>query len=288
MSRYTGMVVTDLDGTLLDSRSKLSSSSQRRLETLSAGGVVRVVATGRSWYSARSVLTPDSPIDYLVFSSGAGIVDWSTQELIYSAHMDPGLGRAAVAVLKRRSLDFMLHHPIPDNHRFHFVRDGKENTDFDDRCARYREFSHAWDGAQLPGTGISQFVAVEPAEAEHQYQSLVAELVDLKVILTTSPLDGRSRWIEIFPRHISKANSSHWLCDRHGIDVRRVMTIGNDYNDLDMLEWGAHAFAVANSVAELKQRYEVVASNDEDGFVQAVGIWLDREALDIPSDLRFT
>ena len=284
MSRGAGMVVTDLDGTLLDARSRLSPANRERLVGLAAAGIVCVVATGRSWYSARSVLVPEFPIDYLVFSSGAGIVDWSRQELIYAQHMEPGHGRSVIAALRRRNLDFMLHHLIPENHHFHYFRDGKINPDFDDRCARYSSFAHPWDEAQLPRTGISQFVAVEPADAEHQYSGLVAELGDLKVILTTSPLDGRSRWIEIFPRHISKANASNQLCERHGIETHRVMAIGNDYNDLDLLDWSEHSFAVGNSVSELLARYEVVASNDEDGFAQAVDAWLPR--LSQPSPVK--
>ena len=42
------MLVTDLDGTLLDSASRLSSRNRVALEALGAAGVVRVVATGRS------------------------------------------------------------------------------------------------------------------------------------------------------------------------------------------------------------------------------------------------
>ena len=89
--RPSSLVVTDLDGTLLDSASRLSDGNREALETLGRNGVVRAVATGRSLYSARLVMLEDFPVDYLAFSSGAGIVSWDDGRLLRSLAMDPVL-----------------------------------------------------------------------------------------------------------------------------------------------------------------------------------------------------
>ena len=57
---------------------------------------------------------------------------------------------------------------------------------------------------------------------------------------------------------------------RHGVDHDDVLAVGNDYNDRDLLEWARHAFVVANAAPPLKDRYTVVASNDDQGFADAV------------------
>ena len=51
---------------------------------------------------------------------------------------------------------------------------------------------------------------------------------------------------------------------------RNVVAVGNDTNDRDLLEWAQHAYVVANAAASLKRRYTVVASNDDQGFAQAI------------------
>ena len=56
------LVVTDLDGTLLDSASRLGGANRRSLEGLARNGTVRAVATGRSLYSARTVMPADFPV----------------------------------------------------------------------------------------------------------------------------------------------------------------------------------------------------------------------------------
>ena len=76
------ILITDLDGTLLNQERKVSPADRDALQRCPDHGIVRVVATGRNLYSAHKVLTPDFPIDYLIFSSGAGLVDWPRQELL--------------------------------------------------------------------------------------------------------------------------------------------------------------------------------------------------------------
>ncbi len=50
--------------------------------------------------------------------------------------------------------------------------------------------------------------------------------------------------------------------------------MGNDFNDLDLLEWARTRFVVANAPPELTQRFPVVASNNDDGVAEAIATWL--------------
>lgn len=268
------MVVTDLDGTLLDARSSLGDANRRALERLGQNGSVRVVATGRSLYSAEQVLDADFPIDYLVFSSGAGILDWRSRELLAVHEMPLDEAQGALHMLLTRELAFMVHLGVPDNHYFYYhlpsAMASGHNPDFERRCRRYQAFAEPLDGRGLEGLRISQFLVVEaPGSASH-YDALVGELAHLNVVLTTSPLDHRSRWIEIFSPAASKSRAAEWLRRRHAVAHEDVVAVGNDYNDRDLLDWAEHAFVVANAAASLRERYTVVASNDEQGFVQAV------------------
>jgi hydroxymethylpyrimidine pyrophosphatase-like HAD family hydrolase len=164
----------------------------------------------------------------------------------------------------------MVHHGIPDSHHFYYRRVDGDNPDFDRRCERYREFSEPLHDHALRGMQVSQFLAIEAPGADSHYEALAAELAHLNVVLTTSPLDHRSRWIEIFPAAASKSRASEWLRDRHAVAHEDVVAVGNDYNDRDLLDWAEHAYVVANAAGPLKARYRVVASNDDQGFADAV------------------
>jgi len=93
----------------------------------------------------------------------------------------------------------------------------------------------------------------------------------MHVIRTTSPLDKKSLWIEVFPRNVNKGSAVVQLADKLGIPLTHSVVIGNDFNDCDMLNLPeALGFVVANAPLELRNKYRCVASNDADGFSAAV------------------
>ncbi len=268
------MVVTDLDGTLLDANARLGAANRQALERLGESACLRVVATGRSLHSAELVLDPAFPIDYLVFASGAGILEWRSRELLAAHEMGSEHVQRTLDLLLAKEVAFMVHLGIPENHHFYYHQPpdqaAGENPDFHRRRERYSEFARPLDGRIPEGLQVSQFLVIEAPESESHYDALVTELASLNVVLTTSPLDHRSRWIEIFPQAASKSRAADWLRKRHRVARRDVVAVGNDYNDRDLLEWAHQAYVVANAAASLKRRYTVVASNDDQGFAQAM------------------
>ena len=271
-------LVTDLDGTLLDSRGVLSAANRATLLALARAGVLRVVATGRNLHSALTALPGDAPIDYLVFASGAGIMSWPDRALVHREELGDDEALAAADALCELALDFMLHAGVPDNHRFWYRRGDGPNPDFERRLARYAQHAVPWPDAP-PAGPFSQLLAIEPGgdeaqPAEARHGSLRRLLEPLHVIRTTSPLDHRSAWFEVFPAGVSKASGARWLLERHALAQTTVLAVGNDFNDEDMLAWAPHARVVANAPAELRRRFATVAGNDDDGFSAAVQDWL--------------
>ena len=260
------MLVTDLDGTLLDSASRLSARNRAALEALGAAGVVRVVATGRSLYSADQVLSANFPIDYLVFSTGVGTLRWPERDALWSFHFRDEDLRRAIDVLEAADLDYAVHRAPPCNHHFFYRASGAANADFVRRRKRYRDFARPWEARCLDGLQASQIIVIEAQEHPSAHARLVRELRGLSVVRTTSPLDHSSRWIEIFPPEVSKSRAAERIRRSHGVDLAQVNAVGNDYNDTDLLDWAQNAYVVDNAPHDLKAVHTVVASNDEDGF----------------------
>jgi Cof subfamily protein (haloacid dehalogenase superfamily) len=273
--QVSGMVISDLDGTLLNRERQVSDRDLRTLRELGRRGTVRVIATGRSLYSAHRVLPPDFPIDYLVFSSGAGILEWRNQSLLRRHALKRREIRQVFGVLSARNLDFMVHRPIPDNHVFAYFQASPGNPDFQARLQLYRDFASPGNPGSLDWEAACQFLAVVPEAASGSVAvDLSRELSPLQVIRTTSPLDHSSGWIEIFPSQVSKSQAGAWLAER--LEIRRgaVMAVGNDYNDSDLLQWAGSGYVVANAPGELRRALPVVASHQSSGFSEAVKRWL--------------
>ncbi len=270
-----GIFVTDLDGTLLRSDRTLAAVDRECLERLGRRGIVRVVATGRSMFSFNTVAVRDWPVDFIVFSTGAGVVDHPAGRLLRSACLEFSELRRPFELLAGLGLDFMVHRPVPHNHVFGYVASASPGPDFERRLAVYRGSAFPLDGPIEAFGPAAQLVAIAPPERAQQALAAVRQgLSGLTVIRTTSPLDGHSTWIEIFPEGVSKSRTVAWLTSRLGIAHRRTLAVGNDFNDLDLLEWAHKSCVVANAPEELRRRFAGVGSNDEGGVSQAVEGWL--------------
>ncbi|HNX78404.1 MAG TPA: HAD hydrolase family protein, partial [Prolixibacteraceae bacterium] len=91
-----------------------------------------------------------------------------------------------------------------------------------------------------------------------------------RIIRATSPLETGYIWMEIFHRSVSKGNGVLFLCNRLGIDPNATMGIGNDYNDIDLLEFTAHSFLTDNAPQELKQHFTILPANEADAFAHII------------------
>lgn len=259
----------DLDGTLHCSEAGFHPQDLQTLEGLSAQGILRVIVTGRSLYAARKLLTVDFPIDYLIFSSGAGVLNWRSQQLLAQHHLDAEQIATIVACCRHLQADYMLQAAVPENHLFWYEQHSPFNADFLGRLALYPGLGQPL--ASLPQQCSQALVIAAPENVSDLQACLLQQLPELSHIRATSPLDKVSAWLEIFPAHVSKAQSADRLCQELGI--RRHMAIGNDYNDTDLLAWAQQSFVVSDAPESLIQLHTVVPPPHQAGFSEAIRRW---------------
>ncbi|MFA8344456.1 MAG: HAD family hydrolase, partial [Rhodothermaceae bacterium] len=261
-------IVSDLDGTLTINKTEVGDINYSTLEKLEKENVLRVIATGRSYYSAKKILPPDFPIDYLVFSSGAGVIDWKTKKLIAQHNIEKEKVSRAVNILKEEYTDFMIHFPVPENHNFYYHQTNRSNPDFERRINLYHEFAEELNGQEL--REAAQLLAVIHNETEEEFEKIKEKIDFLNIIRTTSPLDDSTVWMELFPADVSKSQSAQRLADDLGINSKEIIAIGNDYNDEDLLDWAGKSYVVGNAPEVFKERYSFCKPNYENGFTSIV------------------
>ena len=285
--------VTDFDGTLYSDFHKVSDVDFETFIKLGSLNIKRVIATGRSYFSALKVIPAQFPIDYLIFSSGAGIMEWENKKIIKSYSLNKTQMEATVTVLKENKYDFMLHKKIPDNHYFWYYKASVKpmTGDFESRCAIYSDYCKELEDKTLAELEeASQFVVVIPCDnlsSPEIYEGLKEKLKkadcfnsDLNIIRTTSPIDKKTLWIEIFPKDVSKAKGIKTIADMLSSNYNNIAAVGNDFNDLDMLRWVKNPFVVENSPIELKNEFMTVKSNNENGFTDAVNLFLKNNRME--------
>lgn len=267
------IIATDLDGTILPHGGRVSRKDMDTLRMLGNRGVVRVLATGRSFYAILQNLPRTFPVDYLIFSTGVGVMNWKTGEIIFSNHISSNRVKFLVKELSRHNLDFMLHKPVPDTHHFYYSATANPISDFYERKRHYPDHSYPLLEDEYPES--CQALAFIPNDID-RYERIAANLTDFKVIRTTSPINGENMWIEIFDKNVSKGHALEMLANKLNVARNDVMAVGNDFNDTDMLDYAPSSFVVGNAPEVLKVKHQVVADVDNSGFSQAVSIFLNR------------
>jgi len=267
------MVLTDLDGTFLSSDRSIGAENLATLHALGEMGIVRVAATGRSLHSARMVIGSDLPFDYLIFSTGAGICHYSDSRIIHKRTLAKSDIHAVADFFVDCQLDFSIHQPIPETHRFHWYASPRPTSDLQARLEFWAEF--ATQGDYLEIEEASQLLAIS-LDAREIIEQLQQRFAHLSIIRTTSPIDDRHTWIEVFPPGASKGTAAKLLCNSLNIERDHTMSIGNDFNDLAMLEWTGTSYVVANAAPELVKQFLPAPGNDAQGFAAATRAWLEQ------------
>jgi len=266
-----GIIAIDLDGTLLNSNSELSDINRDALLQAQQNGFLVVIATGRSLFSAKKVLVKDLPIDYLIFSSGAGAVDWKTGELLFSNNIPISKTQNIIDVLKKNHLNFMVHKAVPDNHWFAYHNANDNYPDFTLRKEIYSDYV-----LNLPNDNWKkescQFIVMFSDITE--FYNIKEFFSDMKVIRTTSPLNGETIWMEIFPVNVSKATGVDFLRKKYDLKIENIVVIGNDFNDIDMLEYTENSYVVANAPEKLLEKYKNVESNNDNGVAKVIDMFI--------------
>lgn len=267
-----GLVATDLDGTLLRHDHSISPTDWEMLEFLGANGILRVVATGRNFRKVKEVIPDHAPFDFVAFSSGAGIYDCRNNELIYKQNISVETTNAIVRKLVANKLNFYLFKGIPQNSYCWYYRGEAPCDEFERYYSYHRDYADL-----LPANGVvdresCQFLVMfREADDFEQLKSVIEdEFEQVKVVRASSPLHTGYIWMEIFHKDVSKGNAIKYLCDANQVPHHLTYGIGNDYNDLELLEFTSISYLVENSPSELKSRYLSAPSNEDNGFSASI------------------
>jgi hydroxymethylpyrimidine pyrophosphatase-like HAD family hydrolase len=101
-------------------------------------------------------------------------------------------------------------------------------------------------------------------------EALRAEAAGFAVSLTEY-VDRDFSLIDVTAPEATKGRALAWRAEQLGLSRDEVMAVGDNFNDLEMLEYAGVPVLMANAVDELKSRgWHVTGHQDEAGLAQAI------------------
>lgn len=268
MSITKGMVVTDLDGTLLKRDRTISETDIETLNLLKEKSIIRVIATGRNIKKIEAVIRDISLFDYFIFSSGAGIMNCKSRKIELALNIPKDNVNSLIHFFIKKGVAFFLFHAIPQNHLFWYYKTGKINSEYNSYCEHNKGCMENLPDIKFTDKDNCQFLVI--FRTADEFFKLKDEIEnnfdDFQIIRASSPYGTDYIWMEVFNKKVSKGNAARYLCNHLDIDSRNTIGIGNDYNDLALLDFTSHSYITDNCPNELKGQYESAPANDENAF----------------------
>lgn len=260
------LVAIDLDGTLLNSHKEISQKNKDVLAQAKAAGVKIVLCTGRPLAAIEVYLeTLDlrDNGDYSITFNGGLVQKNDTGEIIEKALMP------LEDVHDLYQLATELKVPLD------ILSDGlvlQLPTSLENRSL-YSQLNNllTFEAAELQHLTADKIynkavVAIDEDYLDEQISKIPATFYDRYEIIKT-----RSNLLEFMPKGITKAYGISLLARDLDIKQEEIMTIGDEENDLPMIEYAGLGVAMENAVASVKALADVItATNDNDGVAQAV------------------
>jgi Cof subfamily protein (haloacid dehalogenase superfamily) len=270
------LVAIDMDGTLLPTfGQKIGERTALALQTAQEAGITVAIATGRrATYTVplleRVGLRADTP---LITSNGA-VTRTLGGELIDRCHMEARVARGLCGLL--REFGAVV---------FTFDRSGRGEMVLENLELTHGRIS-LWVEANRDAIEVVSPLEDALPDGENPIQGMVtgtlekmrlAELALKASAWRTGSESVRTEYparnlsiLDLLPQGVSKGWALERLAQRLGIDRKETMAIGDNWNDVDMLEWAGQGVMMGNAAQELRtmakmRGWKQAPPNDREG-----------------------
>lgn len=255
------LVVSDVDGTLVTTDKQLTPATIDAVKRLDAAGIAFTVASARPPIGFKALVEPlNLRLPMGAFNGGTLV---GPDLVPFSQTLIPEeTARAAVEHLLRAGIDVWVFAGGTWT-----LRDPE--APYTDLERRTLGVDPVVVGDFGPLLGAAQKIvgvcgdADRLARAEAQLSAALGERAAIE--------RSQAYYLDITPPGVSKGGFVLQMSRRFGIAPERIATLGDAGNDVAMFRVSGRSIAMGNAKAEVRAAASAVtASNDEDGFAQAI------------------
>ena len=283
------MVAIDMDGTLLPTFTQaISRRNAQALKAAQAAGITVVIATGRRQaYTAPLLESVGLRADTPLITSNGAVTRTLAGDGVDRVHMEARVARGLCGLL--RQFGAMV---------FTFDRPGRGELVLEDIDQAHGRIA-LWVEANRNAIEVVKPLENALADGDDPVQGMVAGGMS-KMRLAEKALKA-SEWnglcecvrteypgrdlsiLDLLPLGVSKGWALERLANTLGIHRKETMAIGDNWNDVEMLEWAGQGIIMGNAAQDLRtmakmRGWKQAPPNDEDGVAVVLEAAIARRA----------
>ncbi|MSE04748.1 sugar-phosphatase (plasmid) [Lactobacillus salivarius] len=265
--REIKLIAIDIDGTLVNSKKKLTQEVKTAIKEAKRQGIKVVICTGRPLPGVKKLLKElelDNQDDQYVICFGGNVIETTSGKTLYQKGISYEDFVDLEAIARKKNLHFQV---ISLDRIYTSNRDIGYYTLYEANLVSmgisYRTPEEMKNIPMVKGMFIDEPETLDTAIADRTYfESLEKRLEFTKTA---------AFYYEAYTKGINKGTALNKLCDILGLTADNVMAIGDEENDIPMLKFAKTAVAMGNAVAKVKEvANEITEDNDHDGVGKAI------------------
>ncbi|MGC8954981.1 MAG: Cof-type HAD-IIB family hydrolase [Fervidobacterium sp.] len=269
------LIVTDLDGTLLNDEKHIPYENIQALRAALEKGINVSVATGRNFGSAKRYIEEldlDVPV---IFQNGSFIYEWMENKIIYKSDLKSEIAVNIVEKARKYDLFYIVYIDFLEEKDMYididylgeflpYLNNNSWRINKVEDALKYVTKRDSIAEVALVGDEEKIVKAIQEALSGFEHQTSVVK--NNKVNTET--------FYEIFGPNSSKELSFKYLLEYFNVSPEETMYLGDNFNDIGMLKLVGYPVVMENAPEEVKKYAKYISkSNNEAGVAYAVKTW---------------
>jgi len=284
------LVAIDMDGTLLTNEKKISKANRQAIKEAKAKGHLIMICSGRPHHGILQFLEENDLSLPLAGSNGA--ITYTDNQIIHSAAMTLQAAAKVFYHLDHQKHPFKIYTNKGVFTQKAFIeRAQKEFSEASDKLScneveleQLIEYQKKFasisvtsfaDLQSINGIEIYKFFAFTPHQSR---KKLLASALETVEGLTVTESDTNNTEIMGVDGH--KGTGIRQMANYYQVPIEDTVAIGDNFNDVPMLEAAGLAIAMGNAAEEVKKICDVTTlTNEEDGVAYAIRKYVLKEVV---------
>lgn len=274
------MMCIDMDGTLLGKGRKISEESKIALRKAREKGVQIVITTGRLYNNAAyfsELVGVDSPV---IGANGAIIREKRSNEIIYRSSFNEKITKKILElankyriVLHFHTVSSIISNSYVSTTVARIVLPGRNHEDFKVNLRTIKGKEKWLKALEKYSAKVTKIIVFSTsAKRMEEFRKEIGKIDEITYFTSGN------KSMEINMKEVSKGNAVKILADYYGIKREEVICIGDNENDVSMIEYAGLGIAMGNAIPKLKKIADYVTdTNKNDGVRKAVEKFILRE-----------
>lgn len=260
------MIATDLDGTLLSTKSVLPEENVRALRRAMDAGVQVVLSSGRMIEATMPIANAIGVNAPMVLFNGAMVYDPVADRILQSRCIPR---ETALAVLRNIEARGAYLQACPG--RSYYYEEVTEHTIAYQNKIGVMGAPVGKKLSEWLETDVYKLLCIGTPEETSQIARELSE-----VFPTVSFVKSSQTYLEIVAKGVDKADGLRAVTEITGIGPEEMMAFGDEQNDLPMLAYAGTGYAMENAPEEVRRQARYIAPrNTECGLAKIVNLYLD-------------